>query len=127
MKYLLDTHILLWFINGDLELSANARQIINSPINCKFISIATFWEIAIKISIGKLEIKMPYAELDLYITRNGFVLLPITFQHTVALVNLPFYHRDPFDRIIIAQSFCENIPVISKDANFGNYKINTEW
>lgn len=127
MEYLLDTHTFLWFINGDLELSANARQIIVNPANCKFISIATFWEIAIKISIGKLEIDMPYSELELHITENGFILLPIAFQHTIALVSLPLYHKDPFDRIIIAQSCCENIPVISKDSNFDNYKVNVEW
>jgi len=127
MEYLLDTHTFLWFISGDLELSANARQIIKNPDHCKFISIATFWEIAIKISIGKLELDMPYSELELYISNNSFVLLPITFQHTITLINLPFYHRDPFDRIIIAQSFCENIPVISKDSNFESYKINTQW
>jgi len=104
MNFLLDTHTFLWFINGDSEISKEAKEIIESPNNTKFVSIASFWEIAIKISIGKLHLEMPFQELETHTSKNGFQLLPITFQHTQQLINLPFHHKDPFDRILIAQA-----------------------
>ena len=97
MDYLLDTHTFLWFINGDLELSKNARSIIEND-SSKYVSVATFWEIAIKVNIGKLELDMPFPELKVHTAQNGFELLPITFEHTNQLLNLPFHHKDPFDR-----------------------------
>jgi len=126
MEYLLDTHTFLWFINGDSELSKDAKRIIENQ-DLKYISIATFWEIAIKISIGKLQIDMPFQELKLHVVRNGFELLPITFEHTDHLVNLAMHHKDPFDRIIIAQAYCDNLTVISRDSNFEKYKVKMSW
>ena len=126
MQYLLDTHTFLWFINGDSELSKNAKKIIENQ-DLKYISVATFWEIAIKISIGKLQIDMPFQELKLHVVRNGFELLPITFEHTNHLVTLPMPHKDPFDRIIIAQAYCDNLTVISRDSNFEKYKVKMSW
>jgi len=126
MDYLLDTHTFLWFINGDPELSKNARNIIENG-SSKYISIATFWEIAIKINIGKLELDMPFAELKFHAAKNGFESLPITFEHTNQLLNLPFHHKGPFDRIIISQAYCDNLIVIGRDINFEKYGVALAW
>ena len=122
MDFLLDTHTFLWFINGDELLSAPAKNAILSPDSTKYLSIASLWEIAIKVNIGKLELDMPYKKLRTHISENGFELLPITFEHTLALSTLELYHRDPFDRIIIVQAMTEKFRVISLDKNFSKYK-----
>ncbi|MCE7040611.1 type II toxin-antitoxin system VapC family toxin [Dyadobacter sp. CY312] len=127
MNFLLDTHAFLWFINGDAELSKEARDIIENSENTKFISIATFWEIAIKINIGKLQLDMPFQELEYHASINGFRLLPITFRHTNKIINLPLHHKDPFDRIIIAQASCDNLSIIGKDPYFQDYDVNMSW
>ncbi len=88
MSYLLDTHTFLWFINGDKQLSVIARAAIDNPSNKKIISIASLWEIAIKINIGKLQLTMPFKELGEQIKLNGFELLPINFGHTIHLSTL---------------------------------------
>jgi PIN domain nuclease of toxin-antitoxin system len=121
MEYLLDTHTFLWFINGDAQLSKNAREAIGNPDAIKFISIASFWEIAIKVNLGKLSLDMPYNDLRQQVTDNGFEILPITFSHTAELISLDLHHRDPFDRIIIAQAKSERLILISKDGNFEKY------
>lgn len=127
MNYLLDTHTFLWFINGDNELSQSSKVIIEDPDNVKYISIATFWEIAIKININKLKIEMPFRELEWHVSKNDFQLLPITFLHTNQLINLPLFHRDPFDRIIIAQAICDSLTVLGKDINFKHYELQIIW
>ena len=127
MDFLLDTHAFLWFINGDVELSKKAKNAIENPENIKFISIATFWEISIKISIGKLQLDMPFQELEIHASQNGFQLLPITFQHTLQLINLPLHHKDPFDRILIAQASCDNLAIIGKDPYFADYGVKLNW
>ena len=124
---LLDTHTFIWFINGDNELSKNARELIEADDSVNFISIASIWEIAIKISLGKLQLNTSFEEIDRQIDNNGFELLPITFEHTLLLSKLPFHHRDPFDRMIIAQSIANRLTVISKDDNLKNYTINIFW
>lgn len=123
MEYLLDTHTFLWFINGDAQLSKTAREAIVDPEAIKYISIASFWEIAIKVNLGKLSLDMPYTYIDLRqeVTDNGFEILPIAFSHTGELISLDLHHRDPFDRIIIAQALSERLILISKDSNFEKY------
>ena len=121
MEYLLDTHTFLWFINGDMQLSKKAREAIVDPDAIKYISIASFWEIAIKVNLGKLSLDMPYNDLRQQVTNNGFEILPITFFHTAELISLELHHRDPFDRIIIAQALIERLILISKDGNFEKY------
>ena len=123
MNYLLDTHTFLWFINGDQQLSQKAKKAISNTDTTKFISIASFWEIAIKVNTGKLELDMPFQELKLHLYQNGFELLPITIEHTAMLCDLEIIHRDPFDRIIIAQAIADNLTLISKDGNFSSYKL----
>ena len=121
MQYLLDTHTLLWFIGGDEELSDTAKFAIIDIDAIKYVSIASLWEVAIKVNLGKLTLDMDYAELGEQITINGFEILPITFDHTNALVNLELHHRDPFDRIIIAQALNDKLTVVGKDSNFSKY------
>ncbi len=128
MEYLLDTHTFLWFINGDEQLSQKAKDAITSPDAIKYISIISFWEIAIKVNLGKLKLDMAFEDLRKQVTINGFELLPLTFEHTIELTNLDLHHRDPFDRIIICQALVEKFPIISKDGNFGKYdRLKLLW
>ena len=128
MKLLLDTHTFLWFINGDANLSAAARQLIEDHGNERLLSIASLWEMAIKRSIGKLELDISFANLmEQHITGNAIDLLPIRPAHLDVLKTLSFHHRDPFDRLIIAQSIVENVPILSRDITFDLYPIERRW
>lgn len=123
MRFLLDTHALLWFINGDTQLSDYARQQIENLDNKRLISTASIWEMAIKVSIGKLKIGLPFTELyTAHIQGNAIELLEINPKHLDILKSLPFHHKDPFDRLIISQSISENIPVLSQDVLFDKYE-----
>src|SRR5690349_9060757 len=108
MEYLLDTHSFLWFINGDNQLSEKAKAAIIDSESVKYISIVSLWEIAIKVNLGKLSLGMGYSDLRLQVINNGFEVLPITFEHTATLISLELHHRDPFDRMIIAQALRES-------------------
>ncbi len=128
MKYLLDTHTLLWFLKGDNKLSDKARQLIDSPRNEKFLSIASLWEIAIKVNLGKLVLDKPFEKLfPEQLHFNRIEILDITVDSLIKLTTLPFHHRDPFDRLIIAQALVEELPIIGIDAAFDAYGINREW
>lgn len=127
MDCLIDTHAFLWFINGSEELSGKAKSFIENPQNTTFISIASFWEIAIKNSLGKLKLDMPFRELKLLVANNGIEILPLTFEHTNKLISLNFHHKDPFDRLIIAQALTEKLSIISKDKNFVHYAVKLIW
>ena len=127
MNYLLDTHTLIWFLNGDKSLSIKARKAIESFDANNFVSIASLWEIAIKLSLDRLSIKVPFSKLSNELDKNNFQLLPITFNDTVILTSLPFNHRDPFDRILISQSIANDFTLISKDKEFSSYKIKLLW
>ena len=128
MKYLLDTHTLLWFLKGDKKLSDKARQLIDSPRNEKFISIVSLWEIAIKVSLGKLVLNKPFEKLfPEQLDFNRIEILDITVDCLIKLTTLPFHHRDPFDRLIIAQTLVEGFPIIGTDTIFDAYGINREW
>ena len=128
MNVLLDTHTLLWFISGDERTSQNARNIIESDSTKLFVSIASLWEIAIKINIGKLDLHIPFKKLQKEVLNNNFTIIPIEFTHTVQLSKLESIHRDPFDRILISQALVENFTIISKDTTFSAYKgLKTSW
>jgi PIN domain nuclease of toxin-antitoxin system len=121
---LLDTHTFLWFILDAPQLSPKADQLISDPNNAIAISPVTYWEIAIKISIGKYSLPEPYEIfMDREISINDFTILPIQPKHTAALIDLPFYHKDPFDRLLIAQASVEKIPIISNDQIFDQYPV----
>jgi PIN domain nuclease of toxin-antitoxin system len=125
---LLDTHAFLWFLLDAPQLSPTARDLIVDPTNDSEVSPATYWEIAIKISLGKYELPEPY---DVFIEReiatNDFRILPIAPKHTAGLVTMPFHHRDPFDPLIIAQAMVEGIPILSVDSVFDAYPITRLW
>jgi len=126
--YLLDTHTLLWCSENDENLSPKVERIITNPDNDIFVSIVSFWEICIKISINKLQTKLPVEQLEQYLINNNIQLLPIKLNHTFLVKNLPLFHRDPFDRLLIAQAISENLILLSKDSNFEKYeKLTIFW
>lgn len=128
MKYLLDTHTLLWFLQGDKKLSGKARQFVDNPSNEKFLSVASLWEIAIKVSLGKLTLGKSFERLfPEQLHFNRIQILDITVDSLIKLTTLPFHHRDPFDRLIIAQALVEEFPIIGADAAFDAYGISREW
>lgn len=128
MKYLLDTHTFLWFINDDPSLNSTAKTLIEDPVNIVYLSIASVWEMAIKVSLDKLQMPSPFSDfIDEQLVENAIILLNIKTAHTGIVATLPFHHRDPFDRLIIAQSQVEDMPVIGKDAIFDDYGIKRVW
>lgn len=127
MQYLLDTHSFLWFINGDNLLSDKARHHIENPNNDRFISIASFWEIAIKLNLNKLQLDMSFHDLYREAEKNGFDILSITIAHTEKIRELDLNHRDPFDRMIISQAIVDKLTIIGKDPNFQKYPIKELW
>jgi PIN domain nuclease of toxin-antitoxin system len=127
MKNLLDTHTFIWFLNGDKNLSTTAKKYIEDVDAENYLSIVSLWEIAIKISLGKLEINIPFEKLEGYILENNFQILPISFNDLIKLSNLPFHHRDPFDRLLIAQSLHNEMNLISKDNVFVEYGVLQIW
>lgn len=127
MRFLLDTHTLIWFLNGDKALSSKARKSIESDQVENYVSIASLWEMAIKISLDRLELNASFMEIGQQISENNFQILPISLKDTVIISNLPFHHRDPFDRMIISQAVNNKLTVISKDSHFNYYDIKVVW
>lgn len=128
MRLLLDTHALLWFALNDPRLSAAALAAILDPANEKLVSPASYWEIAIKISVKKYVLAQPYEDFMRHaIDRNGFHYLHIEPRHTAALIALPYHHRDPFDRLLVAQALVEVLPIVSGDAVLDSYPIARLW
>ena len=127
MEYLLDTHAFLWFINGSIELSPQAKDIIQNPKNTMYLSIVSFWEIAIKLNIGKLAIDMSFDELKQEADKNYFIILPIQYEDTRIITTLELLHKDPFDRILIAQAIHNNLTLITRDTNFYAYPVKIIW
>ncbi len=127
MNLLLDTHTLIWFLEGDNHLSFTAKSYIEEASHTNFVSMATFWEMAIKISFNKLELRKPLPDLESLIWENGIEILPITIEHTLLVSQLPFYHKDPFDRLLVAQAMSENMTLLSGDEKFKLYPIQIIW
>ena len=121
MRLLIDTQIFIWFITDSPRLSRQAHQLVRSGPNTILLSMASLWEISIKTSIGKLQLNGPYEEVLNDVIANEFVVLPITFAHTVQQHRLPFHHRDPFDRMIAAQAIAEGLDLVSSDVVFDAY------
>jgi PIN domain nuclease of toxin-antitoxin system len=128
MRLLLDTHAFLWFVLNDPLLSATALSLIADPSNEILVSPASYWEISIKISIGKYALNEPVDHFFAReITTNQFDILSIQPHHVAPLTSLPFHHRDPFDRLLIAQAMVERIPLVSADAVFDSYPVQRFW
>jgi PIN domain nuclease of toxin-antitoxin system len=127
MDILLDTHSLIWFLNGDEKISDKAKSLIEDSSNSKIVSIASIWEIAIKVSLDKFRFPKGFKHFLDMVEDNGFEVLPITFEHALELSTLEFIHRDPFDRLLIAQCKSDNLVILTKDDNIKRYKIKTIW
>ena len=127
MNLLLDTHAFLWFVTGDQRLSTRARQAMETADAEMFLSAASIWEMAIKSSLGRLTLPLP---LDEYIAEKliqGVRVLPVDWTHAAAVEKMPFHHRDPFDRLLIAQATAENLPLVSADPELRAYKVKLIW
>ncbi len=128
MTALLDTHPFLWWLSGDPRLSATARKRIEDTSETLLFSIASVWEIAIKASLGKLQLPEPPAVfIKTRLERHGIYLLAITIDHAGHVFELPHHHRDPFDRLLLAQALVERVPLITADATLGRYGAELIW
>ncbi len=128
MPVLLDTHAFLWFTIQERKLSVRAREAIQAADQLLMISPVCFWEIAIKVKIGKLSVPLPFGEfIANQLTENDIALLPITVGHAARTLDLPFHHRDPFDRMLVAQSLVEGWPIVSNDDTLDAYGVNRIW
>ncbi len=126
-RLLLDTNAFLYFINNDSALSRTVKNLLESEIEL-LISAACLWEIAIKFSIGKLSLPDSFGNfIPAQIYQNNIEILPVTLPHLEEVAKLPFHHKDPFDRLIIAQSIVEDLPIVSSDAAFDLYGIERIW
>jgi PIN domain nuclease of toxin-antitoxin system len=124
VRLLLDTHVLLWWLADDRKLTRAARTIIANPDNEVIVSSASLWEIAIKAALGRIEVELD--DLEPAIARNGFRPLPIGFRHALTAGRLPVVHRDPFDRMLIAQASVDELRVVSHDRVFERYNLSSE-
>lgn len=127
MAYLLDTHTLIWFFEGDTKLSKLATEIIEEKRNPVYLSVVSIWEIAIKNSIGKLELQKTIETIVNDTKKDGISILNIKTEHALKVKELPFHHKDPFDRMLIAQAMVEDFKIISVDAIFDQYEIEKVW
>ncbi len=128
MNLLLDTHAFLWFCQDDPALSATAKALIENPANRKLVSVASCWEIAVKAGLGKMKLGEPSASyIPTALNRTGFDLLPITVAHATGVEGLPMHHRDPFDRLLVAQVIAEGFSILSRDVILDAYGITRMW
>jgi len=126
MKVLIDTNVLLWGIQHEERLSPRVRTLL--PASDVWISVASLWEIITKVQIGKLTLPTPVGDyLSAKLRANGVLVLPISVDHVKRLEGLPLHHRDPFDRILIAQSLEEKLPIITSDPWFARYPVQVIW
>lgn len=128
MRLLLDTHALVWYTHADPKLTAVARTAIQDATNEVLISPASYWEIAIKVHLGKWALNKPYPQFMAGVLNTyGFHVLPILPDHTARLIGLPDHHRDPFDRLLVAQALTEGLALVSADAVFDLYGVPRIW
>lgn len=127
MNLLLDTHTLLWFIDGDQQLPNRVVESICDTQNRCYVSIASLWEIVIKMSLGKLEIKDGIKTITDFIEQNTIEVLPIELEDILNLQHLEFHHRDPFDRLLISQAQTSDLIIISRDSLFAQYQVKIMW
>ena len=128
MNLLLDTHALLWMVDGAPELSGRAAAEIASAANVKHVSVASLWKIAIKVSTRKLTLARPLAEFIADLRGTGLIqFVPIADAHLVTVAALPFHHRDPFDRLLVAQALADGFSVVGNDAAFDAFGVTRIW
>ena len=126
MEFLLDTHAFLWYLLGDSNLGSKAKEAIDTKTGLYF-SIVSLWEISIKINVGKLQLNRAFEDLPKELEYINTQILPITFQDTEIYTSLPLHHRDPFDRILVAQTMNHSLVLISRDEAFDAYPIQRVW
>lgn len=128
MTLLLDTHTVLWFVEDAPALSDRAKAAIEDLDNTPTYSIASVWEMAIKVGLGKLAVSRPlYPEFARLLQEHGFEQLGISYRHASEVGRLPWHHRDPFDRLLIAQALVEGLPIVSVDPAFDHYAVTRIW
>ncbi len=127
MKLLLDTHTFLWWDSEPEKLSQRALELCQNPENILILSVASIWEMQIKIQLGKLKIKMPLSELIRQQQENGIGILPVEASHIFAVENLPNHHKDPFDRLLVAQAIVEDAVLVSADPLITQYPVRVDW
>lgn len=128
MRLLLDTHAFLWWVADDERLSPRAAALIAEPSNEVLVSAATAWEVVVKSALGRVEVPTPVDRfLTAQIEANAFIPLPIHMRHTLGLAALPQIHRDPFDRILVAQAVAEDLTIVSRDRVMDGYPVTVEW
>lgn len=128
MKFLLDTHTFIWFVADRPQLSPIAKALIEDEHNEKWLSVASVWEMAIKHSIGKLTFELPFRTfVEQQMQQNSMDLLSIQMPHLAVAATLPLHHRDPFDRLLIAQAMAEGLPIVGADTAFDVYPIQRLW
>jgi len=127
MDLLIDTHAAIWFVTENEKLPLKTKKIIESVENTCYVSLATFWEIAIKHSLGRLDLHSDLKRVFDIIEQTGFELLPITTGHILVNASLSHHHHDPFDRIIIAQAIHEGLQIVTKDEQFVQYDVPVIW
>jgi PIN domain nuclease of toxin-antitoxin system len=127
VNLLLDTHAILWFAAGDDRLSETARRAIESPGTTNYVSMGSWWEVAIKCSLNRLRLDLPIEDFMAERINEGFRVLGLETQHLAHLTTLPFHHRDPFDRLIICQALAENMPICTGDSRFAAYGVQVVW
>ena len=127
MKYLLDTHVLIWYFEDSQRLPKEMAELIDNPINYVYISSASLWEIAIKMSLGKLNLSLSLNQLLENISNRDFQILQIKDNYLMKLFDLPFIHKDPFDRLLISTALAENLTIITIDENIQKYDVPWIW
>jgi len=127
MRLLLDTHALIWHYEANAALSEEARKLIDAPDSQLFISVASLWELVIKLGLGKLTLRKDVQAIVNLYQDAGARLLPVNLEHVLAVQTLPWHHRDPFDRLLVAQALQEDLVLISNDHKLNDYPVPRRW
>ncbi len=126
-RFLLDTHTLIWLLEDESLIPVITLGLLKSKANPLMVSIASFWEMAIKVSIGKIDLGQPIDAMEAAMRQQGVEILPVSMPHLLRVQTLPFHHRDPFDRLLIAQAMTENLTLVSRDPKFSPYPVTVLW
>jgi PIN domain nuclease of toxin-antitoxin system len=127
MRYLIDTHILIWYLDGNKRLPDKIKQIINDEDNTVIVSVVSLWEFSIKLKLGKLDVDLTLQEIQTHLLKTNYTLINISFDHLKELLVMPHHHGDPFDHLLIAQAISEDLTIISADKHFAAYPAKVIW